>query len=303
MGRHMNFYEEEIESYLAGKLNNADKLALEENMKKDPLLKNEVELQRDIIESLKNTRKAQLKNRLNNIDVSSSATGVSSAVKIAASIITVGIIGAGLYYFSVLPDAKDKEKVTVVLNDNLQAPPQLQNVDSGNLTQAKKTSTAQKEIINSGSPQSQNSKGTNNHKAASHSVVNGSNNQEITAHANVPNGVIADTESDRLTRDVTVNIPDGNIGDTNVGTAEKIEVNVEGNKNDFSYKYFDNKLFLYGDFKDQPYSLFEINTPKAKRLYLNFDGKFYELKSNQSKLTRLKEVKDASVLEQLNKKK
>src|SRR5436190_1701308 len=110
----MSFYEEKIEAYLAGKLNAADKLALEEGMTKDPLLKNEVELQNDIIESLKNSRKIQLKNRLNTIDMNTASTGVSSAVKIAASFITVGIVGAGLYYFSVLSTTKDKENVTVV---------------------------------------------------------------------------------------------------------------------------------------------------------------------------------------------
>jgi len=113
----MSFKEEHIEAYLTGKLNAADKVALEEGMKNDPLLKSEVELQNDIIESLKNSRKIQLKNRLNNIDVSAT-TGVSSAVKIAASFITAGMIGAGIYYMSVFSvNTKGNETVSVVSDE------------------------------------------------------------------------------------------------------------------------------------------------------------------------------------------
>ncbi len=293
----MNFYEEKIEAYLSGKLNAADKLALEEGMTKDPLLKNEVELQNDIIESLKNSRKIQLKNRLNSIDMSTgTSTGVSSAVKIAASFITVGIVGAGIYYFSILSTTKDN--VTVVLNENVQVP-QLQNNDS-NSNQSSEVVTLTKEQVEALDKNV--SQKSTSVKASKNSTNTKNTNQEITAQANVPNGVIDDTESDRINRDLTINIPDGTIGETNVGKAENVDVDVDDkNKKDFSYKYYSNKLFLYGDFNEQPYNLFEVNSSKSKHLYLFFDGKYYELKSNQTKLTRLKEVKDPSVLKHLNK--
>ena len=120
--------------------------------------------------------------------------------------------------------------------------------------------------------------------------------------ANVPSGIIADTESDRANRDLTINVPTGEIGESNVGKTDKVDVTVQDrNKKDFSYQHFNNKLFLYGDFNEQPYNLVEINSPKSKQLYMYFDGKYYELKSNQTKVTRLKEVKDASILKHLNK--
>lgn len=307
----MNFYEDKIEAYLAGNLGAADKLALEEGMMKDPLLKNEVELQNDIIESLKNSRKIQLKNRLNNIDVSTATTGVSSAVKIAASFITVGIIGAGVYYLSVISSNKHKENVTVVLNENVQAPTIKGEENSANqnsntnpesstiIYQDNRTSASEQNNTDAQKATASNKTTTGNTSSA---VNNRNNVPSASAESRVPNGVIAETETDRLSRDMTINIPDGAIGETNVGKAEDIDVNIsDKDKKEFSYQYYNNKLFLYGDFNEQPYNLFEINSPKSKHLYLFFDGKYYELKSNQTKVTRLKEVKDASVLKHLNK--
>jgi hypothetical protein len=292
----MNFYEDKIEAYLTGKLNAADKLTLEEGMRKDPLLKNEVDLQNDIIESLKNSRKIQLKNRLNNIDVTTTSTGVSSAVKIAASFITVGIIGAGVYYMTVVSSKdKQKENVTVVMNENLQAP----DLKEENIKNTSAT-TLQKDAVNNTNKVNQNNSASNT--GTSKENKSSKNSQNVVAHANVPNGIIADTESDRINRDATVDVPNGSIGETSVGKAENVDVNIsDKNKKDFSYQYYSNKLFLYGDFNDQPYNLFEVNTPKSKQLYLYYDGKYYELKSHQNKVTRLKEVKDSSVLKHLNK--
>jgi hypothetical protein len=235
-----------------------------------------------------------LKNRLNNIDVTTTSTGVSSAVKIAASFITVGIIGAGVYYMTVVSSKdKQKETVTVVMNENLQTP-ELKEEDIKNTT----ITTGKNALNNNTIRQSKTASRTSLSKE--NKTVNGT--QNIVAQANVPNGIIAETETDRISRDATIDVPNGSIAETSVGKAENVDISIsDKNKKDFSYQYYSNKLFLYGDFNDQPYNLFEVNTPKSKQLYLYYDGKYYELKSNQSKVTRLKEVKDSSVLKYLNK--
>ena len=292
----MNFYEENIEAYLTGKLNSADKIAMETGISNDPLLKSEVDLQNDIIESLKSHRKMQLKNRLNNITVTST-TGVSSTIKIAASLITIGMIGAGVYYMSVFSGQdKETEKVSVVINDNISST-QLQNNDTKVATNIENKEVSTTDL--------KTTKTTSNDVTTYSTTISNGNNKEVvnTPQANVPTGIIEDTEADRTTRDLTINVPNGEIGQPNVINISKDDVKiVDKNKKDFSYMYSDNKLYLYGNFNEEPYNLFEINTPKSKQLYLFFDGKYYDLKSNQTKVTRLKEVKDASILIQLNKK-
>ena len=43
------------------------------------------------------------------------------------------------------------------------------------------------------------------------------------------------------------------------------------------YKYFDGKLFLYGDFNEQPYEILEINGVKERKLYLFFESKYFNI--------------------------
>ena len=292
----MIFNDENIEAYLTGKLNAADKLAMEEGMKNDPLLKNEVELQNDIIESLKNTRKLQLKNRLNNIDVSASTTGVSSAVKVAASFITAGMIGAGIYYMSVFSSVDNKEtkeqaKISNIAND--------ENVsDQSPVNNNAEISKSNDQVIVE--------KGKNSNKnsvvAGNNKVTDSNNNTEenVTAVADVPNGSISDSESGITGKDI--NVPTGGINDAKVKKADNVDIGIDENiKKDLSYKFYNSKLFLSKDFEEQPYELIEYNTPKSKQLYLLFGGRYYEIKSNQMKAARLNEVKDTSVLRNLNK--
>jgi hypothetical protein len=60
---------ENIEAYITNKMSAGEKYLFENELAKDPLLQNEIDLQKDIVEALKSNRKAQLKDRLNNIEV------------------------------------------------------------------------------------------------------------------------------------------------------------------------------------------------------------------------------------------
>ncbi len=285
----MSFNEENIDAYLTGKLNASDKFALEEGMKKDPLLKSEVDLQNDIIESLKNSRKIQLKNRMNSLDAYTS-TGVSSAIKIAASFITIGIIGAGIYYMSIFStNTKDKEVVEAVLEKNAREQSLKQDNTKSN-TSSDQISAPQleKEIVTVEADKN----GSKKRNRVSNR--NRNSNSEPNVVANVPQGYIFDQESG-INKEVTV--PNGEINETKVKKAGNVDIGIDSNiKKDLSYKFYSGKLFLSKDFEEQPYELMELNTSKSKQFYLYFGNKYYEMKSNQTKAARLSEVKDNSIL-------
>jgi anti-sigma factor RsiW len=314
---HMSFNNEQIEAYLQGHLEGADKLAFEHSMAQDPLLKNEVELQRDIIESLQNYRRAQLKSRLNNIEVGGASTGVSSTIKIAASLISIGIIGAGIYYFSALPSLAPKKApvaITAAEEVAVQESAVIEDVEKGNdfvsaesIETPDKVASSDKPVEQLRAPQHTAVQARSSEIQQEKNISQKATTSEATDKGRievlVPEGIIADTDADRLKRDHTVYVPDGAIGESSIGKAEDIDVNIsDKNKKELSYQYYSNKLFLFGDFNEKPYELIEINTAaRTKQLYLFFDGKYYELKSNQTKITRLKEVKDTSVLKHLSK--
>ncbi len=58
-----------IEAYLTNKLPANATSSFEAELAKDPALQKEVDLQKDIINTLQNTRRAELKNRLSQIEV------------------------------------------------------------------------------------------------------------------------------------------------------------------------------------------------------------------------------------------
>jgi len=91
-----SFYNpENIEAYITNKMSAAEKAFFEHELAKDPLLNNEIDLQKDIVEALKSNRKAQLKNRLNNIQIDNTVN--YTGLKVAASILFAGLISFGGY--------------------------------------------------------------------------------------------------------------------------------------------------------------------------------------------------------------
>jgi hypothetical protein len=71
-------------------------------------------------------------------------------------------------------------------------------------------------------------------------------------------------------------------------------------KTRMSYKIANDKIYLYGTgevYRVLQFSSF--NNSNSPRIYLYLEGKYYELNPNQTKITKLEELKDASTLQKL----
>ncbi len=89
-------YSERIEAYLRNELSAAERADFEHLVSQDPLLYNEFLLQQEIVSGIQDYRKQQLKSRLNQIDVTSSASGVngnSAAGIVIGGLALVGLLG------------------------------------------------------------------------------------------------------------------------------------------------------------------------------------------------------------------
>src|SRR5690606_34168036 len=98
MNRKLNHIEQ-IERYLEGNMSGEELQAFEKLLDKDPMLKSEFQLQEDIISAIKESRKAELKARLDNINVGAYNTGISGAKIILTGAITAAV-GLGIYFYS-----------------------------------------------------------------------------------------------------------------------------------------------------------------------------------------------------------
>jgi hypothetical protein len=280
-----NQYSEQIEAYLRGELSPESASVLENEIANNPILRNELDLQKSIIETIRQNRKAELKTRLNNIDVQS---GSQNWWKYAAVASLVTSFGAWMY-FNTSPVIKTE---------------QLEGV---NKTEEKASSTSEASVDNNSVLAS--NKEVNSEKVGKKELAV----KEISSNK--------DAKKDKKVKDQipslpTLNTPEegGEYGPLNkdldaprhnltstphlTGTVAGVEV-VKSKKHKFHYRYFDTKLFLYGNFDSNTYDILELNTSNGQSLYLKYENKYFSLEQNKTEISKLEQVSDADILKKL----
>ncbi len=294
----MNISEEIIDSFLRGDLSAAETEAFNAAMHADPKIQQEVSIQKDIVEALKSHRHQQLKNRLNSIDVKPAGLFASSYVKLAASMGVVALLVGSFTLFTV-----DQEELLLVKTSQNTVPQPTQN-----------QSVLAKEQI-SELPQNDVSVATKkkevavNSKATETTVENKTLNTSATKKTD-KNSIKTPAYSEIDTEDMDggftiqpqtdgVDISAINHGSAG-STASQVKVNIVKEDKDLAYRFFNNQLYLHGNFSNSTYELYELNNSPSKQLFLYFDGKYYELIQGKTKLTTLAPITDKATLTQLS---
>jgi|GEM_PF-2758372 len=296
----MNISEETIDSFLRGDLSGADLEKFNSALAADPKLQQEVSIQRDIVESLKQYRHQQLKNRLNSIEMKPVAVGTFSSayVKIAASIGVVALLVGGYLFFnknnaasSISADNTENTAINSEIGNNVTAgaetstpteiaattkPSATENVSNVDATTSSKKSTTS----DSKKSSSINEKGSK--KSASYSEPSDTEMNE-------------DYSVDKVNDDFS--IPTINDGAASI-SAPQIKVSIVKEKN-LGYRFFNNQLFLHGNFSNSTYELYELNNKPSKQLFLYFESNYYELIQGKTKVTSLTPITDKTTLLQL----
>lgn len=286
-------YSEQIEAYLSGEMQGADRLVFEGRVESDPLLKAEFEHQQHIVESLKAQRVAELKTRLNNISVETGVVGTllqSSVLKPVAYALTGVAVSVGAYlYFS--PESR--------------AEFYLQHLDA--------KSDYILEVATTNSTPELNYR--YEHKAVNIGLPAEEEKLEQTVEEEL------DVVSDKNSIDFKVPMMDAGMQqDEFIGgpvveleSPERIEevptvsrmdkINIQtinSRRFNFHYRMEDNRLFLYGKFNESPYEIIEINSPGAKKLFFYYDGDFYNLNKEAADVTPLSKIENRKLINELD---
>lgn len=279
-----NQYSEQIEAYLKGELSPESASVLENEIANNPILSNELDLQKSIIETIKDNRKAELKARLNNIDVQS---GAQSWWKYAAVASLVTSFGAWMY-FSATPVIKTEQLEGVHKTEEKASSTSETTVDNSVLASNKEVNSekvGKKELT---------VKETSSNKAAK---------KDKKVKDQIPSLPTLNTpeeggEYEPLNKDLDA--PRHNLTSTPhlAGTVAGVEV-VKSKKHKFHYRYFDTKLFLYGNFDSNTYDILELNTSNGQSLYLKYESKYFSLEQNKTEISKLEQVSDADILKKL----
>lgn len=287
MMRTNDEYKDLIDSYLKGTLSAPETALLENDALQNKGLQNELHLQKAIVGSIQEGRKAELKARLNAIKVAS--VHGSQIWKYAAA--AVLLFGAGLatYQFSSFSDKQEVEvtNIPLVLKEQVEQKETLtlKSPSENAFISTNEAATKREPVI-----------AKENKKAIQHTteVSNAEEGMPSLPELNTPDA----TSHEPLNKEI-VN-PEHGLGKTSHthSTMAGVEV-VKSKRHKFHYRYFDNKLFLYGDFEAQTYEILELNTSHGQQLYLKFESKYYDLEPNRTEISKLELVKDKETLKEL----
>jgi len=280
---------EKISAYLEEQMSAAERAEFEKTLSNDPELRNELSMQQDIIEGVKEARRLELKSMLDNVPIGGAGiAGTITFGKLASTIAVIGLISVGIYYFT-----KDDPKPIAENNtETLSVTPEEELIEDKNQP-VEKPKSEEKTTSTSASSE----KGTE-------TTVN-TPTEEVTANTEVDNEVeinkptaapmfeTAEADSLEAPTDDIVEKVDGSLSSIDV------EIDNTRKKYSFHYKFNKGKMFLYGDFDKGLYEILEFKTTSKKTLFLHYKGKFYPLDKNQVRITELKAVKEQSLINKL----
>lgn len=275
--------EELIDQYLRGEMS-ADQLhAFESNVAANPAIQQQLQFQKNIVSGITDYRKLQLKGRLDALEVGSgwhSGSVIGQGVwKIAGGVMVAALIGTGIY----LSQNDDTIEGNFKLNIEEEAAP-IAYLEREKLEmpipvagdKAKEVESSAEDATST-----RNKASVNVHLRSTtpvKSALQKSKPSEFTPKVNLP---AYEEVSDGTFVAEEVSIPE--VSGNDVVKSNKlapIDVKTINRKAEtIKYKYFDGKLFLYGDFKNEPYEILEINSKTSREIYLYHGNSFYQIEN------------------------
>ncbi|HSY61484.1 MAG TPA: hypothetical protein VK796_06380 [Cytophaga sp.] len=304
----MNITEETIDSFLRGDLSEAEQTAFNKAVAADPKLQQEVSIQKDIIDSVKQYRHQQLKDRLNAVDIKPVGFAFYSSpyFKLAASI---GIVALIVGSFSLFTNTETNENSTVVESSTtgtesiVQSNEPTSSIASANTNSAATDVNSKAENVTSAPVITDNknitaatTSTTGNTKAINNTVSKTQKAPENTTYKDASEETI---DTDNMGVNDNFDMPSMNHGgNASSISSPQIKVSIV-KENNLGYRFFNNQLFLHGNFSNSTYELFELNNKPSKQLFLYFENNYYELIQGKTKVTALNPITDKAVLIQL----
>ena len=283
---------EKIEAFFDGELNESERDLLLREIESDPALKQEFELQKDIIEGIKAYRKEQLIARLDKLDVATS--GQVSLLKTMGLIGLAGILLVGGYIL-LKPDVQaPAEKITT--KELPQAAPQEPDVRKE--TAVEESQPDQTMIT---SEKNAGKKDATAATATKEPAATGKKEKVATPPTvTIPEFAEPANEEPQMA-DESPDAPSP-VTSAAVRLKENTTVEVKFSKRyKFHYQVKDGGLILYGEFDQGPFEVIEVKTNKGIASYLYYHNNFYCLETDSEEIKPLVAVTNPELIKQLEK--
>jgi len=286
-------HEQLVGSYLDNEMSEIERLEFENQLLHDSELREEYNFQKDLINGIKEVRRVELKARLDNIPINTPLYQTIGFKSVIVASISAGI-GFGAYYlFNQNDDLEiseinitQKQEITVEQESVPEIPEAIAPIINDKKKSEQKAETSAEKIFP---------------PVAMNTEEEAQEEPEIIQPNVIEPDVVEGFEDEDFTSE-EINV------ENQINDLEKVKENVESTveiatvkdrRNKFHYKFFENKLFLLGDFNDMPYEIIELNTSSGKSYFLFYNDSFYKLESEQLKPTPLERIENDSLVNEL----
>lgn len=296
-----------IDAYLRNELTGSELSSFESQMESDPAFREAVRFEQHVQEGIGQYRKAELKARLNALDMSPGSIGVGqlgngALLKTVGGFVAAGIIGAVGYFLYV--SEEDVPTAPVDFTESVTLSPEQKDIPPLILpeplteepVEPLKAVVAEAEVINHSNKNNTTTEvddapvHVNEMKAAEQQME-----EEFIPQVDVPN--LDEIASEEAFASTDVKIPVASSRDEI--NASTLDVETINRRSDvIKYKYFDGKLYLYGDFKRQPYEILEIHGSTDRKLFVYYDSRYYRV-TTTDKVEELVQITDRKLIHEL----
>jgi len=257
---------EKVEAYFNNELSGSEKNDFLNEVESNTELKQEYSFQKEVIDGIKEARKAELKARLDKVPIATASTASTSLYKVIAGVAASILLGTAAWYYvnsEAIVEQTPESEVAVVLTKKIE----------------NKTPLPTKEL--SSQPVEE--------QATKESIAFESKEQKLQVITpNLPTSE-DDIEAQAMAEE-NLDIPDA-IGNSSINLSTKVSVQIKLKKKyDFHYQYSNKGIILYGDFEEGLFEILEFNKENGTELYLYYESNYYYLKDKSNEITPLKVV-------------
>ncbi|MEM9674948.1 MAG: hypothetical protein AAF992_20310 [Bacteroidota bacterium] len=285
MDQHLS-YSEQVDLYLKGKLSDSERVAFEEKIQQDPLLQSEMKLQQEIHQALSETRKVGLKSRLDQVPIEQTPWFIGSTFKTAAVVSALVITSVATYVTFAPTESEIPYEIDIAEGSfedyateaDLEAPKPLAVPEQQ--TKIVETAPVAEEAT------------------ASQPTV-AKEEKPMVPTVQRPS-VTSDFSEDPIELDYSdfeapqkQALQNNTVDDANIAVKR-----IADTDHTFHYQFYDDKLFLHGNFEDAPYKVIAFNAKSVRRLFLEHAGQFYQLQE-QEEIVPLVPITDSTLVKEL----
>jgi len=285
MDQHFS-YSEQVDLYLKGKLSDSERIAFEKKIQQDPLLQSEMKLQQEIHQAISETRRAGLKARLDQVPIEQTPWFIGSTFKTAAVVSALVVTSVATYLAFTPTDSEISYEIDIV-EEGFE-------------------SSAPEAGLEAPKPQAlpeQQPKIANTSPVAEEATVPRpaiTKKEELVIPTVQRPSVTSDFSEDPIQLDYSdfeapqkQALQNNTVNDANIAVEWIVDTD-----HTFHYQFYDDKLFLHGNFEADPYKVIAFNAKSVRRLFLEHAGQFYQLQE-QKEIAPLVPIEDTVLVKEL----